>query len=58
VFAYTEMLIDGAGYPEYHGWAPIRELITPAVFQLFSRNYYEKQREKGRLGFEQFFSPL
>jgi hypothetical protein len=58
MFAYTSKLLNGAGYPESDGWAPIRELITPAVFQLFSRDYYEKQREKGRLGFEQFWSPL
>jgi hypothetical protein len=58
MFAYTQMLIDSVGYPEYDGWAPVRGLINPAGFQLFSREYYEKQREKGRLGFERFWSPL
>jgi uncharacterized protein YyaL (SSP411 family) len=58
IYRFTEKLIEGAGYPEYDGWAPIRSFVTPASFQFFSRDYYKSQHEKGRPGFDSFFKPL
>ena len=56
--AFNIKILDAAGYPEHHGWAPPAELMNPATFQMFSRDYYAEQRKKERPGFDEFFAPL
>jgi len=55
---HWKLLRDCYGYPEEDGWAPLQGLMHPAVFQMFSRDYYREQHEKGRVGFDPFFEPL
>ncbi|KIP02580.1 hypothetical protein PHLGIDRAFT_78944 [Phlebiopsis gigantea 11061_1 CR5-6] len=52
------LMSDAWGYPEDGGWAPASDLFAPAPWQLFSRQYYREQREKGRKGFTNFYAPL
>lgn len=58
IYAFHGKILNGAGYPESDGWAPIREYMTPAAFQFFSRDHFEKQKEKKRVGFDPFYEPL
>jgi hypothetical protein len=58
IVAFNAKMIDAVGYPKEDGWAPITGLMNPATFQMFSRDYYEEQREKGRSGFDAFYTPL
>ncbi|PFH45906.1 hypothetical protein AMATHDRAFT_51402 [Amanita thiersii Skay4041] len=58
VWKWTAKIIDAAGYPTYDGWAPIRGLVNPATFQMFTRDYFKEQKAKGRKGFDEFWNPL
>ncbi|KAF8069896.1 ectomycorrhiza-upregulated zf-MYND domain-containing protein [Lyophyllum atratum] len=58
ILEFHRSIIDGFGYPKDDGWAPVREYMTKASFQIFSRNYYKQQDEKGRPGFSEFYAPL
>ena len=58
MWKWAAKVINAAGYPAYDGWAPLLDLANPATFQMFSRDYYNKESEKGRLGFDKFFYPL
>jgi len=58
MWKWAAKVINAAGYPSDDGWAPLLDLSNPATFQMFSRDYYDEQNEKGRLGFDQFFYPL
>jgi hypothetical protein len=55
---HWKLLRDCWGYPEEDGWASLQGLMHPAVFQMFSRDYYKEEHEKGRVGFDPFFEPL
>ncbi|TFK53481.1 ectomycorrhiza-upregulated zf-MYND domain-containing protein [Heliocybe sulcata] len=60
MWQFTAKLIDGFGYARDSdcGWAPVQSVMTPASWQIFSRDYYQQQREKGRVGFDKFWEPL
>ena len=58
MWRWAAKILNAAGHPTDDGWAPLTELVNPATFQMFSRDYYESQREKGRIGFDPFFRPL
>jgi len=46
ILAFHEKLIDGYGYFESEGWAPMQDAITAATFQMFSRDYYNNTRKE------------
>ncbi|KAK6981521.1 SET domain-containing protein [Favolaschia claudopus] len=58
-YAFQFMLpSDAYGWPEEDGWAPGREHITRAAFQLFYKKYYRDQNEVGRAQFKPIRRPL
>ncbi|KZT29102.1 hypothetical protein NEOLEDRAFT_1056884 [Neolentinus lepideus HHB14362 ss-1] len=58
MWQFAAKLIDAFGYPTDDGWAPVKSLMVPAYWQMFSRDYYEEQQKKGRVGFDSFWEPL
>ncbi|KIL70459.1 hypothetical protein M378DRAFT_156600 [Amanita muscaria Koide BX008] len=58
MWKWASKIIHAAGFGTYDGWGPLEGLVNPATFQMFSRDYYERQTEKGRLGFDSFYHPL
>lgn len=58
IWKWHSIILNAFGYPESDGWAPAKELLMRAPWELFSRQYYKEQEEKGRLGFNEFWSPL
>jgi hypothetical protein len=58
IIAFHAKLLNAVGFPECDGWAPTKDLMNPATFQMFSRDYYKEQSKKSRPGFDAFFTPL
>ncbi|KAJ7630303.1 hypothetical protein FB45DRAFT_532070 [Roridomyces roridus] len=58
-YTFHKMILqDVFGYPEEDGWAPAREHITRAGFEIFYRVYYRDQQELGRKQFKPLFRGL
>ncbi|KAF7345561.1 SET domain-containing protein [Mycena venus] len=58
-YAFHSMLLSQAfGYFEIDGWAPGKEYITRAAFQLFYKQYYLEQHKLGRKQFKPLGRPL
>ncbi|KAJ6617068.1 ectomycorrhiza-upregulated zf-MYND domain-containing protein [Mycena sp. CBHHK59/15] len=58
IWAFHSKIISSNAVPGGQGWAPIRGVMNPATFQLFSQDYWKQQSEKNTPGFFPLWKPL